>query len=454
VIVRHGAKTANGKSLAALLKLGVKANGRVRISAQGPDADAALAALQELIEQGEEEEHVLAGPAHGWKPRSAGATVPGLAASPGLAIGPVRLLRQRRIVVERTAKDPVRERQRLFDAIATARAELQELYEDVKEKTGAGGAAIFLAHAEFLADPGLMQRTEDRIAQGESAGWAWQKTVEAEADALEKVDDPLLAARATDLRDVGVRVLRRLAGVIEDEPELPAEPVILLADDLTPSDAAALDPSHVLGFCTAGGGPTSHAAIIARSLGIPAVVGAGPVIHHQPEGAMAVLDGDNGVLYIEPGEEDLQGAREAQRSLAGLRDIEHRTRYEPALTTDGVRIEVVANTGLSKEAAQAVEAGGEGIGLMRSEFLFLERDSPPSEDEQYDAYKQAVEGLQGLPVIIRTLDIGGDKAVPYLDLPAERTRSWACAGSASALPTPNCSRPSSVRSSAPRCTAR
>jgi phosphocarrier protein FPr len=419
VIVRHGAKTANGKSLAALLKLGVKTNGRVRISAQGPDADAALVALQGLIEQGEEEEHVLAGPTHGWKPRSAGATVPGLAASPGLAIGPVRLLRQRRIVVERTAKDPMRERQRLLDAIATARAELQELYEDVKEKTGAGGAAIFLAHAEFLADPGLLERAEDRIAHGEGAGWAWQKTIEAEADALEKVDDPLLAGRATDLRDVGVRVLRRLAGVIEEEPELPAEPVILLADDLTPSDAAALDPAHVLGFCTAGGGPTSHAAIIARSLGIPAVVGAGPVIHHQPEGAMAVLDGDNGVLYIEPSAEDIRAAREAQRSLAGLRDVEHRTRYEPALTTDGVRIEVVANTGLSKEAAQAVEAGGEGIGLMRSEFLFLERDSPPSEDEQYAAYRQAVEGLQGLPVIIRTLDIGGDKAVPYLDLPAE-----------------------------------
>jgi multiphosphoryl transfer protein len=419
VIVRHGEKTANGRSLAALLKLGVKTNGVVRISAQGPDAEAALVALKELIEAGEEEEHILAGPTHGWTPRSVETTVPGAAASPGLAIGAVRLLRQSKIVVERTAKDPTRERSRLREAIATARAELLELYQEVEQKSGKAGAAIFRAHAEFLSDPDLIERTEQRIGEGQSAGWAWQQTIEAEAGGLEKLDDPVLAGRATDLRDVGTRVLRRLAGVIEEEPDLPSEPVILLAEDLTPSDAATLDPAHVLGFCTAGGGPTSHAAIIARSLGIPAVVGAGPAVLHQPDGATAVLDGDNGFLYIGPSEADLQAARAAQSSLADLRDLEYRTRYEPALTTDGVRIEVVANTGLSQEAAQAVEAGGEGIGLMRSEFLFLERDSAPSEEEQYAAYRQAVEALQGLPLILRTLDIGGDKEVPYLDLPAE-----------------------------------
>jgi phosphoenolpyruvate-protein phosphotransferase len=419
VIVRHGEKTANGRSLAALLKLGVKTNGVVRISAQGPDAEPALVALKQLIEAGEEEEHILAGPTHGWTPRSVETTVPGAAASPGLAIGAVRLLRQSKIVVERTAKDPERERSRLREAIATARAELQELYQEVEQKSGKAGAAIFRAHAEFLSDPDLIERTDQRIGEGQSAGWAWQQTIEAEAGGLEKLDDPVLAGRATDLRDVGTRVLRRLAGVIEEEPDLPSEPVILLAEDLTPSDAATLDPAHVLGFCTAGGGPTSHAAIIARSLGIPAVVGAGPAVLHQPDGATAVLDGDNGFLYIGPSEADLHTARAAQSSLADLRDLEYRTRYEPALTTDGVRIEVVANTGLSQEAAQAVEAGGEGIGLMRSEFLFLERDSAPSEEEQYAAYRQAVEALQGLPLILRTLDIGGDKEVPYLDLPAE-----------------------------------
>jgi multiphosphoryl transfer protein len=423
VSVRHAGKRANGKSLAALLSLGVKCNGEVMISAQGPDAAAALAALKRAIEEVEEEEEiVVAGPMHGWSPRSVGSTVPGLAASPGLAIGPVRLLRHSRMVVERSARDPAREHGRLREAIATARAELHELYLDVKEKSGKAGAAIFLAHAEFLADPDLVAPAEKRIAQGESAGWAWQQTIEAAVESLQKVDDPLLAGRATDLRDVGTRVLRRLAGTLEDREEAPPlaqEPFILLAEDLTPSDAASLDPAYVLGFCTAGGGPTSHAAIIARSLGIPAVVGVGPVALHQPEGATAVLDGDSGVLYIAPSEEDVRAAREAQSSLASLRDAEHRTRYEPAITTDGVRIEVVANTGLAKQAAHAVEAGGEGIGLMRSEFLFLERATPPSEDEQYAAYKEAVDALHGLPLIVRTLDIGGDKAVPYLDMPAE-----------------------------------
>ncbi|HEX4498934.1 MAG TPA: phosphoenolpyruvate--protein phosphotransferase [Thermoanaerobaculia bacterium] len=420
VIVRHGTRRANGKSLAGLLRLGAKAGGRVRIVARGPQAEAALAALKRLIEAPEAEEIVLGGPSHGWSPRAVGATVRGLAASPGLAIGPLRLLRQRKIVVERCAKDPARERERLSEAISTARSELQDLYQNVKEKSGKAGAAIFLAHAEFLADPDLLARSEQRIARGETAGWAWRETIDAEADSLAKLDDPLLAGRATDLRDVGTRVLRQLAGVIEEAPDLPAEPMILLAEDLTPSDAAALDPARVLGFCTSGGGPTSHAAIIARSLGIPAVVGVGPAAMNQPEGAPAVLDGDHGVLYVEPSDEDLLAAREAQGKLADLRDAECRTRYEPAVTTDGVRIEVVANTGLAKEAAQAVAAGGEGVGLMRSEFLFLERDSAPSEEEQYVAYREAAEVLAGLPLIVRTLDIGGDKAVPYLDLPAEK----------------------------------
>ena len=421
VLVRHGTKTANGKSLAALLRLGVKKDGRVTISAEGPDAEVALAALHRQIETAEEEEILLAGPTHGFRPVASpeSITVPGLAASPGLAIGPLRLLRQRRIVVERTAKDPARERERLRGAIAAARAELGELYREVKARSGEAGAAIFHAHAEFLADPELILRSDQRIDLGQSAGWAWQQTIEEEADALAKLDDPVLAGRAIDLRDVGTRVLRGLAEVVDDPAGLALEPAILLADELTPSDAAGLDPKQVLGFCTAGGGPTSHAAIIARSLGIPAIVGVGPAILHQPEGTPAVLDGDNGVLYVALSADDLRTARAAQSSLAGLRDAEYQLRYEPALTTDGVRIEVVANTGLAQEAAQAVEAGGEGIGLLRSEFLFLERDAPPSEDEQYAAYREAVEALQGLPLIVRTLDIGGDKEVPYLDLPAE-----------------------------------
>src|SRR5436305_8197337 len=419
VMVRHGAHRANGKRLAGLLRLGVKAHGRVRISARGPEASAALAALQRLIEESEPEEVFSGEPAHGWAPLAAGATVRGLAAAPGLAIGPVRLLRQRKIVVGRCAKDPERERQRLGEALSMARAELQELYQEVRERSGPAGAAIFLAHAEFLSDPELLARADRRIARDESAGWAWRETIEEEAESLSQLTDPRLAGRAADLRDTGARVLRRLGAVIEEKAELPQEPVILLAEDLIPSDAEGLDPSRVLGFCTAGGGPTSHVAIIARALEIPAVVGAGPAVVHQRDGAPAVLDGDNGILYIDPGEEDLAAARAARSALGHPCDAAHRDRHDPAVTTDGVRIEVDANAGLAKEASQAVAAGGEGVGLLRSEFLFLERDTAPSEEEQYAAYREAAEALGGLPLIVRTLDAGGDKALPYLPMPAE-----------------------------------
>jgi phosphoenolpyruvate-protein phosphotransferase len=420
VVVRYGTKHANGRSLAGLLKLGVKHGGTIRVSADGPEADAVLAALKKLVEAGEPEEETAAGPSHGWAPRQVGRTVPGVAASPGLAVGPVRLMARKKLVFERSAKDPARERQALRDALASAKAQLSELHASVGHKSGPAAAAIFLAHAEFLADPDLRRQADDRIAAGDSAGWAWQQAIDAEAAALEKLDDPVLAGRAADVRDVGGRVLGVLAGSV-DEAAGPAvtEPSILLADDLTPSDAAALDPAVVLGFCTAGGGPTSHVAIIARSLNIPAVVGTGPAVMTVATGSLAVLDGDNGALYVDPGEADVAGARDAQRRMADLRDSEDRHKYEPAITTDGERVEVVANIGAAAEARQAVDAGGEGVGLLRSEFLFLDRESAPTEDEQYAAYSEMARSLAGLPLIVRTLDIGGDKAVPYLDLPKE-----------------------------------
>lgn len=420
VVVRYGTKYGNGKSLAGLLKLGVKHGATIRISASGPEADAVLLSLKKLVEAGEEEEEVVAGPSHGWLPQTFADSVPGVAASPGLAIGPIRVMQRQKIVIERTAKDPAHERQRLRDAVATAKAQLHELHDSVRAKSGAASAAIFMAHAEFLSDPDLLLKTEERIAKGESAGYAWQQTIEAEAASLAKLDDPVLAERAVDMRDVGQRVLRRLGGAVDDEASLaPTEPFILIAEDLTPSDAASLDTNLVLGFCTASGGPTSHVAIIARSLNLPAIVGTGPAVLHQPAGAMAVLDGDKGILYINPGEADLAAARAAQRKLADLRDSEARHRYQPAITTDGHRVEVVANIGGPAEAKQAVDAGGEGVGLLRSEFLFLDRNTAPTEDEQYAAYRQMVDALNGLPLIIRTLDIGGDKHVPYLDLPKE-----------------------------------
>ncbi len=424
VRVRYGDKVANGKSLASLLMLGIECGGSIRVMAQGPDEAAVLQALKEAVESGlgEEEEPtaaLAAKPAYEWEPEPGQAVVPGVPASPGLAIGPLCFFKRSKYVVEATAKDPDAEKMRLKEAVAAARVQLNDLYQEVKERSGEGQASIFLAHAEFLDDPDLIQGVEAQIETGASAGRAWQQTIEARVAELKQVDDPLIAGRAVDLSDVGSRVLSFLAHRIEEGPLMPAKPVILLAEDLTPSDTAGLDPAFVLGFCTAGGGPTSHSAIIARALGIPAVVGAGPALLNQPEGTEAILDGNRGNLYVAPSPKTLSSAQEARQAIEGQREAEKLRAYEPALMTDGNRIEVVANIGHVEEAEQAVNAGGEGVGLLRTEFLYLDRTSPPTEEEQFIAYRDMAQALNGLPLIIRTLDIGGDKAAPYLDMPAE-----------------------------------
>ena len=229
-----------------------------------------------------------------------------------------------------------------------------------------------------------------------------------------------MAARAADLHDVGQRVLRLLAGTERSVSALPDTPVILIAEDLAPTDTARLDPRRILGFCTVMGGPTAHTAIIARSLGIPAVVGAGPGILEHPDGATAILDGGAGRLYLEPGAEALASARQFQGESRRRHDRDRATRFRPATMTDGHRIRVEANISAASEAAQAVEAGAEGVGLTRTEFLFLDRERAPDEEEQYEAYAAMVRALDGLPLVLRTLDIGGDKLVPYVTLPREQ----------------------------------
>ncbi|BCS89886.1 phosphoenolpyruvate--protein phosphotransferase [Pseudodesulfovibrio sediminis] len=422
IYAEYDGRSGNGKSLASLLKLGVSGGKTIRLHARGADAKAALAALKEAVDHGlgeQEEEKAVPQVEHGWTPEDVKRVVPGCMASPGLACGPIRQYTHRRIVVEAIAKDPQHELIELKQAISAAHSNLHNLYVEVRARTGEPSAAIFKAHEAFLEDPELLADTEALILEGKSAGYAWRQIIDERVRHMEQHKDEVLAARAMDLRDVGRRVLRHLAGVVQDEPFIPTEPVILIAEDLTPSDTAQLDPGLILGFCTSGGGPTSHSAIIARSLGIPAIVAAGPTVLEIQDDTQAILDGNTGNLYLEPSPKDVQTAEAAKRQLDALRNKEYRSRFEPALTLDGTRIEVAANIGKTNEAEKAVNAGGEGVGLMRTEFLFLERETPPDEEEQFQSYKAMVEALNGLPIIIRTLDIGGDKAVSYLDLPAE-----------------------------------
>jgi phosphocarrier protein FPr len=343
----------------------------------------------------------------------------GVSAAPGLAIGPLYQFQSSQIVVKDQPQDVESERRRLRQALVTAREQLDDVYESVKARSGPAEAAIFRAHQALLDDPELVGEVDALVLAGHSAAWAWQHAIEARIADIQKVRDERLAARAVDMHDVGQRALRVMVGVDHGEVDVPNEPVILVADDLTPSDTARLDPKRTLGICTASGGPTSHTAIIARSLDIPAVVGAGPAVLEQSNGITCILDGGGGRLYLEPAPADLESAQAFQGDLQRQRDAEYETRYQPALTTDGHRVEVVANIGKASEAEQAVEAGAEGVGLMRTEFLFLERTTAPSEEEQYAAYTEMTRALNGLPLIIRTLDIGGDKVLPYLTLPHE-----------------------------------
>ena len=419
--VSYKGKFASGKAMASLLKLGAEGGATLRLSASGPDADAALGALQAGIDSGlgDEDPKEAIAAARAWVPESSGRAIGGVAASPGLAIGRLHHFQADHIVVKDTPGNPDVEWQKLRDALESAKVQLQDVYDSMKSRVGKNEAAIFKAHQAFLADDELTGEATALIEAGHGAAWSWQQAIDRRVSEVKQASDAHIAQRAADLHDVGQRVLRFLAETEHSETALPDEPVILIADDLTPSDTAKLDPQRILGIVTVVGGPTSHTAIIARSLDIPAIVGAGAAVLDLTAGITCILDGASGSLYTEPSASDLESARLFQTDMLRQREEEHYARYQPALTTDGHRVEVVANIGKAAEAAAAVEAGAEGVGLLRTEFLFLERDTPPTEDEQFEAYTTMTKALNGLPLIIRTLDIGGDKVVPYLPQPKE-----------------------------------
>lgn len=420
--VQYGTKIANGKSMAAILKLGTPGGQTIRIIACGSDAEPALKALKEAVDSGlgdVEETREAITEADKWVPVSGGHALTGVSASPGIAIGPVYQFQTTHILVEDKPQDPESEKLALKRAIAAANEQITDIYDQVSKQSGKGQAAIFRAHLALLNDAEIFQEVSTHVETGHSAAWAWHHAIERRSMELKQIENERLAERAADLHDIGQRVLRLLAGAEHGAPRLPDHAVILVADDLTPSDTAQLDPKRILGLCTASGGPTAHTAIIARSLDIPCVVGAGAAVLEVDSERTCILDGSAGKLYIEPNAEDVESAKRFQVDLASRRNEEYATRYEPAVFTDGHRVEVVGNIGKAAEATAAVEAGAEGIGLMRTEFLFLERDTPPSEDEQYEAYSEMTRALNGLPLILRTLDIGGDKIASYISLAKE-----------------------------------
>jgi phosphocarrier protein FPr len=417
-----GSGPASGRSLNSLATLGVRQGHEVIVTASGPEAQEALNALQGLAERDFDDVEpapveVPTRPA----PAAAEAGFAGLPASPGIAIGPAREL-QRPIgpmPVTVVAEDPESEWKRLQEGLERARGEIERTREEAAARAGEYQAAIFDAHLLFLEDETLIEPARRAIfEEANDAATAWHKATEAAAAAYEALDDPYMQARAADLRDVALRVFQALSGAAAVRPSLRGEG-ILIAPDLSPAQTIALDPEQVRGIATAFGTPTSHAAILARALGIPAVVGMGRGLLEIHEGTPLVLDGQAGVLVPDPPPELVTEYEERQAGAQEAATAARAAAEKAAVTRDGKRIEVFANIGSPRDVTAAVEMGAEGVGLFRTEFLFLERDSLPDEDEQFEAYRAAAEALGGRPLILRTLDVGADKPLPTLPQPHE-----------------------------------
>lgn len=346
----------------------------------------------------------------------------GIPASNGIAIGPAFIYSPAALeIIKCCVDDPEAEWRRVSEAVKESLSELEISYQQALELVGEAAAGIFTAQMEMLDDPELMDTVKETILQERvNAEYALQQVSENLAISLEEVDDELIRARAADVRDVGKRVMYVLSGV-DNKGRFSAlqVPSIILAPDLSPADTIHLDKRLVLGFCTATGGSTSHTAILARTLGLPAVVGAGVDMLSCASGVQVILDGKKGEVIFEPDQDTIARFKHSQQNENEFRQTILKTAKEPAVTLDGHRVEVVANVGSVEESHNALDDGAEGVGLLRTEFVYMGRSHLPDEEEQYQVYKSILEVFGQLPVVLRTLDSGGDKELPYLKVDPE-----------------------------------
>jgi multiphosphoryl transfer protein len=408
-----GRGPASGRSLNGVATLGIRQGNEILVTARGLQAEQALAALSELAGRDFDEQVAPVAPPAAPAARGGEHTLAGLSGAAGIVSGPARHFGAPEPEIPTgSGGDPEAEWEALTRAREQVRAETHATRDSVAAQAGDYSAAIFDAHLLFLDDDALLGPARRAIFdEGDNAARAWHDAAEAVAADYRALDDEYMQARAEDLTGVARQVVAALTSGAA--PTLTG-PGIVVARELTPADTATLNRTLALGIATAAGSPTSHSAILARSLGIPAAVGLGDALLDVPEGTELLLDGDAGTVEVEPADELLadyeQRAAEQDRSARRARAAA----ADPALTRDGRRIEVVANIGSPEDVSAAIENGAEGVGLLRTEFLFLDRDSMPSEEEQFVTYTRIAEGLEGRPLILRTLDVGADKPLPYL----------------------------------------
>ena len=412
-------KSATCDSLIGLMGLAIGEQAEVQVSCQGPDAEAALQALLTALSTALAEDSHTAAPAtiaQRNRPVEAG-VLHGVCAAPGLVGGPLFRLNEISLPVDAGQHDPQQQRQVLDAALSQVRSEIDHTLAQAKKHKDSAEEAIFAAHLALLEDPALLDAASQSVDQGMAATHAWSQAIDVQCEVLQQTGSTLLAERANDLRDLKQRVLRVLLGDTWHY-DVPAG-AIVAAHELTPSDLLQLSQQGVAGLCMAEGGATSHVAILARGKGLPCMVALGSTLLDQPQGQPVVLDADGGRLELTPGTQRLADVRQLQQQQQQRRTEQQAQAHTPALTSDGLRIEVAANVASSTEAADALANGADGVGLLRTEFLFVDRHTAPDEQEQHQAYQAVLDAMGDKSVIIRTIDVGGDKQLDYLPLPAE-----------------------------------
>ncbi|MGH8294361.1 MAG: phosphoenolpyruvate--protein phosphotransferase [Steroidobacteraceae bacterium] len=437
-------RTANARSTVALMKLGARKGDEVRIRAAGRDAGRAIAAVAAILEGAHEQtggstpaiqlpsdiRSAAGRPTHTLASATA---LPGVIASRGLAVGQAVRLTVPEIEVTPTGAGASHETLQLQRARDRVRGRLEAA------RSSASGTAreIVAAHLALLDDPELTEKSQALIAQGMSAAYAWRHAIRESVEALRALGDARMAERMDDLLDLERQVLLSMsARAIAPDQVLPPE-AIVLAEELLPSQLVGFDAARLAGICLAAGGATSHVSILAAAMGIPALVALGPGLGRVADGTALLLDADAGLLHLDPGAERLAATRRQLEMRAARRAAEREAAQRDCYTADGARIEIFANVGSLADAQAAVHNGAEGCGLLRTEFLFLERETPPGEAEQRAEYQRIAAALAGKPLTIRTLDAGGDKPIPYLPLPAEENPALGLRGVRTSLWRPD-----------------
>ncbi len=345
----------------------------------------------------------------------------GIAASSGVAIAKAFVHEEPDFTIkQKEANNAEAEKKRLDEALAISRDELTAIKEKAFAELGEDKAEIFSAHLLVLSDPELVDAVKSKVAEESvTAEYALNEVANMFISMFENMDNEYMKERAADIRDVSRRVLGHLMGIEVVSLAAITEPTVIIAHDLTPSDTAQLNPAVIKGFATDIGGRTSHSAIMSRSLEIPAVVGTKEATKQVKNGVIVIVDGIDGQVVVDPTDDELKTYEEKQAMYAKQKEEWAKLVNEKTLTKDGAHVELAANIGTPKDLDGVIANGAEGIGLYRTEFLYMGRNELPSEEEQFEAYKEVVERMENKPVVIRTLDIGGDKELPYLDLPEE-----------------------------------